>query len=82
MEQEWETYLQFQLSPGLIEGKCYKCNNNCQNKFDDKLNKRFFNTCKFSDLDINNFILLFQKGAYPYDYMSDWEKLNEALLPK
>ena len=27
-------------------------------------------------------ILLLQKGAYPYEYMIDWEKLNKTSLPK
>ena len=42
----------------------------------------FFNTSKFSDHYNNKFILLLQKGAYPYRYMNDWEKFNEKLLPK
>ena len=32
--------------------------------------------------DINKFILLLQKDVYPYEYMGDWEKSNETLLPK
>ncbi len=27
------------------------------------------------------FALLFQKGVYPYDYMSKWERFNEKKLP-
>ena len=42
----------------------------------------FFNTYKFSNHDINKFILLLQKGVYSYEYMDDWEKLNENLLPE
>ena len=30
--------------------------------------------------DNNKFILLLQKGAYPYEYMDDWEKFNETSL--
>ena len=51
-------------------------NKNYQNKFDENLMKQFVNTCKFSNHDINKFILLMQKGVYPYQYMGDWEKLN------
>ena len=56
------------------------CNKNCQRKFDEKLTERFFNTYKFSNHDSNKFILLLRKGAYPYEYMDDWEKFNETSL--
>ena len=36
-------------------------------------------TNKFNN---NIFILLLRKGVYPYEYMDDWEKFNETLLPK
>ena len=26
--------------------------------------------------------MLFQKGVYPCEYMADWEKFNEKLLPE
>ena len=57
------------------------CNKNYQQKFDEKLKERFFNTCKFSNHDINKFILLFQKSVYPYEDMDDWEIFNEKSLP-
>ena len=50
----------------LIECKCLRCNKSCQRKFDEKLKERFFNTYKFSNHDNNKFILLLQKGVYPY----------------
>ena len=33
---------------------------------------------KFSNDDINKFILLL--GVYPYEYVDDWEKFNETTL--
>ena len=42
------------------------------------LKKRFGNTCKFSNDDIHKLLLLFRKGV---EYMDDWEKFNETLLP-
>ena len=53
-----------------------------QHKFDEKLKERCFNTYKFSNRDNNKFILLLWKGVYPYEYMDDWEKLNETSLPQ
>ena len=37
---------------------------------------------KFSNNDINKFILLLWKSVYPYDYMNDWERFNEIALPE
>ena len=31
--------------------------------------------------NINQFILMFQKGACQYEYMKDWEKFSENLWP-
>ena len=42
---------------------------------------RFFIACKFSNYDNNKFNLLLQ-GVCPYEYMSDWEKMNEPSLPE
>ena len=44
------------------------------------LKNQFKNTLKFSDNNIKKFILLPKKGAYPYEYMDDWEKFNETKL--
>ena len=66
----------------LIEHKSLCCKKNYQKEFDEKLKKRLFNTFKFSNYDINKFILLLQKGVYPYEYMDDWEQFNETSLPE
>ena len=42
----------------LIEYKCLCCNKNYQDKFNEKLKKRFFNIFKFPNHDNNKFILL------------------------
>ena len=61
----------------LIKYKCLSCNKDYSNKLNEKLKKRFKDTIKFSDNDINKFILLPRKGVYPYGYMEDWEKFNK-----
>ena len=66
----------------LIEYKSLCCNKNYKHKFDEKLKERFFITCKFSNHDDNKFILLLQKGVYPYEYRDDWEKFIKTLLPE
>ena len=38
----------------------------------------FKNTFKFSNNDINKFILLLIKGVYPYQCISDWEMFSET----
>ena len=48
-----------------IKYKRLCCNQNYQKKFDENLKKRFFKICKFSNYDINKFILLLQKVVYP-----------------
>ena len=44
--------------------------------------KRFKNTFKFCNNEINKFILLLRKGVYPYKDMDEWEKFNEISLAK
>ena len=47
-----------------------------------KLKEAFVNTYKFSNHDINKFILLLEKGVDPYEYMMQWKKFNKTSLPK
>ena len=42
---------------------------------------QFRSSFKFSDNDINKFILLLKKTVYPYEYMDDWERFNKTILP-
>ena len=36
----------------------------------------------FSNNDIDKYVLLLRKGVYSYEYMDEWEKVNETSLPK
>ena len=51
-------------------------------KLEENLKKQLFNTYKFSNHDNIKFILLLRKGVYLYEYIDDWEKLNETSLPE
>ena len=57
-------------------------NKDYQQKFDEKLKERFFNTYTFSNHNNNNFILLLRKGVYPFVYIDDWKKFNKTLPPE
>ena len=66
----------------MIKYKCLSCNKDYSSKIDEELKKRFKNTFKSSNSDINKFILLLRKGIYPCEYMDNWEKFNETTLPE
>ena len=55
-------------------------NKTYQKKVSWKPKKKSVNTYKFSNHDINKFVLLLRKGVHPYEYTDDWDKFNETLL--
>ena len=67
--------------------KCFNCNIYYKKKFNNDLIKKFKNTYSFCNNDtsssecINKFILLLRKGVYPYEYIDNWERFSEKLLP-
>ena len=68
---------------GLKNKLFYNCKE-CRKKQLKPINgliKKFPNTYKFCNNDINKFILLLRKGVYPYEYMDSWERFNETTLP-
>ena len=64
----------------MIKHQCLSCNKIYSKKNDQELKKRIKNTFKFSNNDINKFILLVRKGVYPDEYVSIW--MNEKSLMK
>ena len=61
--------------------RCFSCKKNYEKDFNKELIKRFANTYKFCNKDLNKFILLLRKGVYPYEYMDNWERSDSKLLP-
>ena len=61
--------------------KCFNCEQYYKKKFNNELIKRLASTYEFCNKDLNKFILLLRKGVYPYEYMDNWERFNETLLP-
>ena len=81
--KDFDCLLEYEkVKDNLIKYKCLPCNKNYSIKIDEESNKRFKNTFKFSNNDINKFILLLKKGLYPCEYMDDWEMINETALPE
>ena len=64
----------------LIIYKCLSCNKCYSKKLNEELKRKFKNTFKFSNNDINKSILLLKKGVYPFEYMDYWEKFNKTTL--
>ena len=62
--------------------RCFDCRKNYKKDFNKKVIKKFANLYKFCDGDINKFILLLRKSVYPYEYMDNIDRFDEALLPK
>ena len=81
--KDCDCFLKYEsFKSNLIKYKCLSCNKDYSNKIDEELKKRFKNTFKFSNNDINKFILLLTKGVYPSEYMDERKKFNETSLPE
>ena len=61
--------------------RCFSCKKNYEKDFNKELIQRFANIYEFCNGDLSKFILLLRKGVYPYEYMDNWERFNEILLP-
>ena len=61
--------------------KCIDCKKEYEKEFNKELVERFANTYKFCDNDLDKFIMLLRKGVYPYEYIDEWDKFNEKVLP-
>ena len=60
--------------------KCIDWEKVYEKEFNKKLVERFANTYKFCDNDLNKFIMLLRKCAYPYEYIDGWDKFNEKII--
>ena len=68
------------LQDDLVEHKCLCFNKNYQRKFDEKLKQQFLNTYKYSNhISISLFYCYF---VYPYEYVDNWDKVNETPKKK
>ena len=58
--------------------KCFECKKNYKKDFNKDLIKRFTSIYEFCDRDINKFVSLLRKGVHLYEYMNNWERLDET----
>ena len=62
--------------------KCIDCEKEYEKDFNNELIERFANTFKFfCDNDLDKFIMLLRNGVYPYEYIDEWDKFNEKIIP-
>ena len=64
--------------------RCFSCKKNYEKDFNKDLIQRLANIyefCNEGNEDLNKFILLLRKGAYPYEYMDSCQKCDETSLP-
>ena len=61
--------------------KCIDCEKKYEKEFNKELLERFANTYKFCNNDLDKFIMLLRKGVYPYEYIDEWDKFSEKVLP-
>ena len=66
---------------GKLLFECFDCKKRYSRKVSKKLTKKFKNTYRFCNEDIDKFMLLLRKGVYPYDYIDDWSRFDEETLP-
>ena len=61
--------------------KCIDYDKEYEKDLNNELIGRFENTYKFCNNDLDKFIMLLRKGVYPSEYIDEWDKFNEKVLP-
>ena len=80
--KDFHCFLEYEnVKDNLIKYKCLSCNKDNPNKI-SKIQTRFKNKSKFSNNDINKFILSFRKSVCPYEYINEKSLIKERHLKK
>ena len=62
--------------------KCFNCKTYYEKDFNKELIERFASTrMNFAIKTLIDLFWLLRKGVYPYEYMDNWERFEETLLP-
>ena len=70
--KDCKSYLDYvTIKDNQIIFRCFSCKKNYEKGFNKELIQRFANIYEFCNGDLNKFILLLRKGAYPYEYMDN-----------
>ena len=81
--KDYDCFLKYEsVKENSVKYKCLPSDKSYSNKIDEELKKRFKNSFRFSNNEVNKFTLLLRKGVYPYEYMDDWKWSNETSLPE
>ena len=70
----------YYIKNNVLIYRCKKCNNKLYKSI-DALKFKFPNPYQFCNNDNNKFLLLLRKRVYSYEYMDNWERFNEIILP-
>ena len=70
----------YYIKNNVLIYRCKKCNNQSYKSI-DALKFKFPNPYQFCNNDNNKFLLLLRKRVYSYEYMDNWERFNEIILP-
>ena len=68
------------LKNNRLNYRCKECNG-ASNKSVNDLIEKFSRMYKFCNDNLNKFVMLLRKSAYPYEYMDNYERFNKTSLP-
>ena len=68
------------LKNNRLNYRCKECNG-ASNKSVNDLIEKFSRMYKFCNDNLNKFVMLLRKSAYPYEYMDNYKRFNKTSLP-
>ena len=76
MYTDCKSYIDYMsIKDDQLNFRCFDCKKNYKKDVNKELIKRFGNIYEYCNKNINKFILILRKGAYPYEYTGSWKRL-------